>query len=222
MATDEQKPILLAFTKSQLTGKAEAACSNHIFERWGELKDFLKQNYSEKKHQGHLLMELQKSKQNPTETVSQFLFRIETALKKLLVSVQQNIINQVELEGRIASMNDLALHTFILNLRPEISQMLRAREIRTLNEAYNIALEEEKVQLMFRHQQNTKPKYCTFCHMNGHNSHECNRKFNYYKKNNISNEFAKIRISAHNEKDQNRSFDKFCVYCKHRGHLITE
>lgn len=39
--------------------------------------------YADKKHHGHLLIELQNCEQGPNETISQYIVRIETALKRL-------------------------------------------------------------------------------------------------------------------------------------------
>lgn len=112
---------------------------NHNFDSWNELKTYLKQTYSEKKHQSHLLLDLQNCKQNYNENVSQFLCKIEGCLKRLLSSIQQTNIKEAELNGRLAAMKELALHTFILSVKPEIGCMLRARKLDNLIEAFSIA-----------------------------------------------------------------------------------
>lgn len=90
-------------------------------------------------------------------------------MKRLLTSTQQNTTIPAELPGRLAAMNDLALHTFILNIKPDISNMLRARNIESLNEAFNLAIEEEKVQLLIKvKHSNFKTIECSICNKTGH------------------------------------------------------
>lgn len=211
LANEDQGTILLAYTKAQLTGKAEAACANHVFRTWDALKEYLKSMYSDKKHHGHLLMELLSCKQIANETVSQYMYRIETCLKRVLTSIQQGRHPQEELPGRIASMNDLALHTFILNAKPEISQMLRAREITKLNEAFNIAIEEEKVALLLN-QQKPEKKFCNNCKRSGHTAQNCFRKSGSNATQNKNS--SKLIL--------NSTGVKTCKYCKAKGHNIFE
>lgn len=207
IATPEQIDILLAYTKTQLSGKAEAAVSNHDFNSWLDLKNFLKSIYSDAKHHGHLLIELLSCKQQPTEQISQYICRIETALKRLLTSTQQNTTIPAELPGRLAAMNDLALHTFILNIKPDISNMLRARNIESLNEAFNLAIEEEKVQLLIKvKHSNFKTIECSICNKTGHSSNQCYRKPNTSKS---------ILNTTQNS-------IKTCRYCKKDGHVTQE
>lgn len=208
IASPDQIDILLAYTKTQLNGKAEAAASNHDFNTWVELKNFLKSIYADSKHHGHLLIELLSCKQLPTEQISQYICRVETALKRLLTSTQQNTTIPAELPGRLAAMNDLALHTFILNIKPDISSMLRARNIENLNEAFNLAIEEEKVQLLIKlKQSNFKSTECSICHKLGHTANQCFKKPSTTKP---------ILYTTSN--DVNNS----CKYCKKVGHNIQE
>ncbi|XP_048484046.1 uncharacterized protein LOC125490066 [Plutella xylostella] len=67
LASDQQKPILFKFILSQLNGKAEVACSIKDFNSWDQLKEFLKTQFSERKHYSHLLTDLQESRQGPQE-----------------------------------------------------------------------------------------------------------------------------------------------------------
>lgn len=234
LAKPNQHNILLAFAKTQLIGKAEAACSNHIFDSWDSLKDYLKNIYSDKKHHGHLLMELQNCKQGLNETISQYICRIETAVKRLLTSVQQNCSDSLELPGRLVSIEDLALHTFIINVKPQISQMLRARNIKTLNEAHNIALEEEKTQLLIHKQpiSSNNSKYCSYCKKVGHTTINCFKKpstssnLNSYPNPNrkiYSASTSQNSSSRFNQNNSNSNYvQKQCAYCKRMGHLISE
>lgn len=146
LATTSQKPIVFKFILCQLQGKAEVACSIKEFQTWEQLKEFLKTQFSERKHYSHLLMELQESKQLPNENVSKFALKIEMHLSQLLTEITLNNSKAKELAGRIAAMEELALHHFLVGLQPRISNIVRCKSPRTLNEAINYAVSEERIQ----------------------------------------------------------------------------
>lgn len=50
-----------------------------------------------------------------------------------------------ELVGRIAAMQDLALHHFVIGLKPQSSTIVTCRDPETLNDAINFAISEEKI-----------------------------------------------------------------------------
>lgn len=146
LATEIQKPIVFKYILSQLRGKAEVACSIKEFNNWEQLKEFLKNQFGVRKHYSHLLTELQDSKQGPQDSVSEFALRIETSLSQLLTEISISTSKLKELPGRSAAMEDLALHHFVIGLNPRISAIVRCRSPKTLNEAINFAISEEKIQ----------------------------------------------------------------------------
>lgn len=146
MASDRQRPILFKYILCQLSGKAGLACSIKEFNSWEQLKDFLKSQFSDQKHYAHLLTELQEAKQRANENVSQFSLRVETYLSQLLTEVSQSNTKVKDLSGRVAAMEDLALHHFIMGLYPRISNIVRCRSPKNLNEAINMANSEERIQ----------------------------------------------------------------------------
>lgn len=146
LATDTQKPILFSYILCQLQGKAEIACSIKEFNTWDQLKDFLKIQFSERKHYAHLLMDLQESRQGPAENVTQYSLKVETCLSSLLTEISLSTTKQKELPGRTAAMEDLALHHFLMGLHPRLSNIIRCRTPKNLNEAINLAVSEERIQ----------------------------------------------------------------------------
>lgn len=146
LASVIQRPILFKYILSQLTGKAELACSIKEFTSWVQLKEFLKTQFSERKHYAHLLTDLQESKQGPQENVNQFSLRVETHLSQLLTEITLSNTKVKELPGRCAAMEDLALHHFLMGLHPRISNIVRCRSPKNLNEAINMAISEERIQ----------------------------------------------------------------------------
>lgn len=147
LASKSQKPILFRFMLSQLEGRAESTCSIKEFDTFEQFAEFLKQQFGEKKHYAHLLSELQNSKQAPAEAVNVYALRVEKCLAKLLTEINISVPTKkkTEVAGRVAAMEDLALHTFITGLYPRLSQIVRCRDPDTLNEAINFAVAEEKL-----------------------------------------------------------------------------
>lgn len=219
LASESQKDLLLKFIISKLRGKAQIACSNRIFESFDSLKDFLRQNFGERKHYNHLLLDLQSCKQEVSETVAQYVLRIETCLTNLQAEIHNSDTLKKELAGRIAMTEDLALYTFIIGLHSNVSNIVRCRDPKSFNAAVNIALEEEKI---LNTQKSTivqvKSKFCRNCNRRGHSESECY--------NNKRREETRYRVQLRTQSNPSTSnFNSapvICRYCKNVGHDISE
>lgn len=210
LATDSQEPILFKYILSQLHGKAEVACSIKEFTSWDQLKEFLKTQFSERKHYSHLLTDLQESRQGPQDTVSQYALRMETCLSQLLTEISLSNTKAKELPGRTAAMEDLALHHFLMGLHPRISNIVRCRSPKTLNEAINFAISEERIQQTLYRRPQTEQKS---------NNNNNNNKFRAGpSKPNFNTSFSSQKSS--NPVPQGAS-NAFCRYCKTAGHDIS-
>lgn len=196
LASAQQEPILFKYVLSQLQGKAEIACSIKEFSNWEQLKDFLKTQFSERKHYTHLLMELQEAKQGASENVSQFALRVETCLSQLLTEISITNTKVKELSGRTAAMEDLALHHFIMGLHPRISNIIRCNKPQSLNEAVNLAVSEERIQLTLYKKPISEPPR----RPNNPNPNQGRQSFN--------------------RPLMNNSTEPLCRYCKSVGHTI--
>lgn len=210
LATETQKLILFKYIISQLNGKAEVACSIKEFNSWEQLKDFLKTQFSDRKHYSYLLTELQECKQGTSESVNQFALRIETFLSQLLIEVSSSNTKQKELPGRSAAMEDLALHHFLMGLYPRLSNIVRCKSPKTLNEAINQAVSEERIQqtLYKRTQTESKP---TNNNNNRLNTRAGPSRGNFYAPNQQRPALSQSQGST----------SVFCRYCKIPGHDIS-
>lgn len=204
LAGPSQQSIVLKYILSQLEGRAELACSIKIFDKWSSLRDFLKSQFGERKHYLHLLTDLQDCKQGPNENVTQFSLRVESCLAHLLTEVSMSCARTTELVGRVAAMQDLALHTFILGLNPKISMVVRCQDVQTLNEAINLAISEEKI-LQFSNK-----------HLNNYQ--------NSPPRSNQPPRFSQPGPSNPNKfnPNQRRYQPVVCRYCKAPGHNIEQ
>lgn len=204
LASKSQKPTLFHYIQSQLTDRAETTCSVKEFESFEQFIDFLKQQFGERKHYAHLLTELQDCKQGFSETVDQFSLRIETCLAKLLTEINISIPTKkkMELTGRVAAMQDLALHTFIIGLQPRISQVVRCRNPDSLNSAISFAVEEQKI-ISSINRKSTP------------NTYDRSKNLNYRRESQTSP--RNYRFDHPNAVHTN---DMVCRYCKNIGHTI--
>lgn len=219
LARPEQQDILFKFILSQLEGKAEAVCSLKYFKDWPELKSFLKSTFGEVEHRDHLLLDLQTCKMKGNEDVSQFSLRLESCLTRLQTDITHSTVKKSELEGRIASTEDLALHTFLLGLPTTLSTIVRCRNPQTLNEAIDLAIQEEKLQNYVRISRHSDPKTiisCNKCGKTGHPTHKC-----FLNQRPIYNIYRKPLPPSSNLVNSNNSNIIICNYCKNPGHDIS-
>lgn len=221
LASESQKELLLKFIVSKLDGKAQIACSNKVFDTFEDLKNFLKQNFGERKHYNHLLLDLQSCKHQPNETVAQYALRIETCLTSLQSEIHNSDSLKKELAGRIAMTEDLALYTFTLGLQSNIGNIVRCRDPKTLNAAINIAIEEEKI-LNLAKNTSVKSKYCKNCNKIGQVESECYGKLKRDMQRSQFQVHSRPQNNNYNYKLQNANTTVTCRYCKNVGHDISQ
>lgn len=217
LASANQQDILLKYILSQLEGRAESACSIKNFENWQQLEDFLKAQYGDRKHYAALLSDLQDCRQLSNETVNQFALRVESCLSKLMSEINISIptTKKGELTGRLAAMQDLALHTFVSGLNPRLSTVVRCRDPEALNDAINFAVSEEKIF------QATSRRNPNFGHSSNQNPNHPGR-FRQFPQQNRS-------IPQHGMNNNHMTSPPFrpiaslvCRYCKFAGHTIDK
>ncbi|KPJ04952.1 hypothetical protein RR46_04068 [Papilio xuthus] len=213
LASTSQQNILLKYILSQLRGHAEIACTIKEFENWPQLEEFLKSQFGNTKHYAALLSDMQECRQLNNETVHQFALRIESCLSKLLSEINISIptSKKGELTGRVAAMQDLALHTFVTGLNPRLSTVVRCRDPKHLNDAINFASSEEKISQA---------------------SQRRNTSFNQSPNQNLnrSRPFHPLNRNPQNGTNRNHNGDyptparpndtPVCRYCKFPGHTI--
>lgn len=222
LATKGQKPILFKYILSQLEGKAEATCSIKDFESFEQFIEFMKNYFGERKHYAHLLSELQDCRQNLSESVNQFALRIETCLAKLLTEVNISVSTKKkksELAGRVAAMEDLALHTFLVGLNPRLAQIVRCRDPESLNAAISFAVAEEKILYSFQRRAPTnttnerprpsqfrpnesRPMICRYCKNIGHSIENCRKRQYNNNRNRQQREFSNTYPPVNRHFDQ--------------------
>lgn len=211
LATNEQKTPLFYFILSKISGKAKDQLAQQTFKNWSELKEKLKILYQDKKHYVQIMEELNNCKQHSNESVSDFFQRLEILNSRALSAAQQHTKNVIDLPGKIQTINELTLNRFIHHSSPNISQMLRWKDLENLNSAYTAALTEERAL-------NINRKFCKICRKNNHDTSQCTLKNKIPQKpiNTIQNS------QSYSVNKSSQFQNKFCNYCKKPGHLINE
>lgn len=217
LASESQKDVLFKYILCQLQGKAQTACSVKEFNNWLQLKEFLKTQFSERKHYAHLLTDLQECKQQNNEPVSQYALKIESCLSHLLTEMSISHGHKSrEMIGRTAAMEELALHHFQMGLIARISNIVRCKSPQTLNQAINIAISEEKIQQCL-YKQNTSGT-----RQEKPNFPRSNTVFQRRDQNpQSSSSTNQPRPSLFNRPSHNLSAT-ICRYCKAPGHTLEQ
>lgn len=220
LASDPQKDILFKYILCQLQGKAQTACSVKEFTNWLQLKEFLKTQFSERKHYAHLLTDLQDCRQQNNEPVSQYALRIDTCLSQLLTEISISHGHKSrEMIGRTAAMEELALHHFQMGLITRISNIVRCKSPKTLNEAVNIAISEEKIQQFLFKQSpaNTRQERPNFQRPN---FQPMRRDQNQRSSANPNQ--PRTNFNPNRPTNTNNSSSPVCRYCKTPGHTLEQ
>ncbi|KAJ0180926.1 hypothetical protein K1T71_003011 [Dendrolimus kikuchii] len=221
LASTDQQTVLCKYIISQLEGKAQLACCIKRFDNWSEIKQFLKSTFGEKKHSTHLLVDLQNCKQLPSEDVTQYSLRVESCLTRLQADIHYSCQDEKELLGRLASMEDLALNSFLLGMNTEFSHIVRCRNPKSLSEAISHAVEEEKLHNLSKLSRKLN-KQCSICNKGGHLSSECYRNKKPKQTSYHINSNNHIPRKLNHNYNSNSYKSKTCAYCKKPGHLIQE
>lgn len=210
-ASSHQSDALIAFVISRITGSAKAELRDKTIENWAQLKGLLLRLYSDKKHYTQLMEELNTIRQNNNESVHSYHNRIDKLCTRLLNSITCQ--DESERVGRIETIKELSLQRFILHSHPDISRFLRAKEIKTLSDAFNSAVEEERALSISKSGSSFSQsnKYCNYCKTKSHFTKDC------FKKRNVPRDVHFNKPFSNENKNQ-----KTCNYCKKHGHLISE
>ncbi|CAH4009617.1 unnamed protein product [Pieris brassicae] len=118
-----------------------------------------------------------------------------------------------ELAGRIAAMQDLAVHHFVIGLKPQLSTIVRCRDPETLNDAINLAISEEKIMEASRKRYNNPQSQGPL------NKNNYSRP-NYQFRDRYQNKPTLAYERTPNNVNLSSAQSLFCRYCKAKGHVI--
>lgn len=176
LAQPHQKPPLLLYVVSKLSTNVVNEVELSGVASWETLKTKLKLYYSHTKHLAQAHEELELIKQNPNESITDYFKRVERAKNDCIQAETINCKSDVDLPGLKKAIQQTALRRFIIHCHPSISQMLRARDIISLNEAYSLALQEEKILNYTKARVQPSQNYCSYCKTSTHSLQQCRKR----------------------------------------------
>lgn len=207
------KGLVLQALISTLSGKAGEAIQFKTIASLGELKAILRSAFFKNHSISYLQLQLNSIEQEKNEKINNYANRIEKAYHELTIAQTEGrtpntakIINEV-VKGE-------ALSIFINGLITPIRNVVKARGVKTLEEAISIALEEE--------QSFESHKLKTNYHKNENFS-----KYNNHFKTNQNKPFINYQSRTYREqqpyiKQERNEVKIICAYCKKPNHHISE
>lgn len=219
LAAPEQETPLLYTVITKLEDPALTQLMHAELDNWKDLKEKLITLYREKKQYTQLFEELNNLKQIYKEPIVKFFARIEFAVAETVNEIKQIEKNKTLLPGAINNIEMIALSRFLYHSHPDISRILRITKPKTLQEAYAIAIEEEK-SLSYLANQNYANKFDNAHFRGGNFQQNQNKNFNR----NYENQNKNFQNNRMNEPQNNSraSDNKNCLRCGKYGHFAKE
>lgn len=218
---DTCKPILVKAITTKLSGKAFAVTRNREIVDWVGLKSLLESAFCARRTPGYLQLELNSTRQKTGESVQEYSGRVEKLFHELCnVSVTGR--KPAEAEGVRSYIKETTLTSYVEGLHQNLRQIVKSKNLSSLEEAIKESLEEEKLlesnretRRLFQNNNksgsNNGQKYCSICKKNNHNTAQCR-----FAKENQSKQEGNQKTK---DTQPTGSIQKLtCTYCKAKGH----
>ena len=209
LCQEEEKNVLFELIKMQLHGKAYDLTPHRLIENWNKLKVLLEEIFSDKRSQGQWEMEMHSCKQGPQEKVIDFANRLENSMVKLINCVTAGVERNVA-ESFGTLIRNQARNVFLVGLLEPLNILVKLRNPNSLETAIELAVAEEREMISRKETQsmfgiNNSKQACQLCGKLNHSAKNCYQFLNTKKK--------VLSIESN---------EKFCRYCKRKGHLLEE
>lgn len=142
LSQEDQRPALLAYIKSKISGNASTILMNKNIRSWPDLKNELNKIFRESYSTLSLHRELISLHQKSGETVMQYTQKCESLQRRLLQNAKSGTTDK-DWEGKSTYIKQNILDAFINGLNEKIGNYTNIRKPKDLNEASSFAKEEE-------------------------------------------------------------------------------
>jgi type I site-specific restriction endonuclease len=134
---------LFKFVLTRISGEPRTAIAHRNLENWEELKEFLKNTYTEKRTLDYHANQLFSTKQSKVESVSEWMQRVQKLGSKFREAALQDC-EQDEAAGILTLADKLRNICFVQGLYSDrIQTIVRSRNHSSFDEIAETALEEE-------------------------------------------------------------------------------
>jgi cellular nucleic acid-binding protein len=210
--------ILFTFVLTRINGEPRTAIAHRNLENWGELKEFLKNIYTDKRTLDFHANQLFSTKQTRSETVSEWIQRVQTLGSKFREAALQDCKPE-EKAGILTLADKLRNICFIQGLYSDrIQTIVRSRNYSAFDDIAETVLEEESAIFSknerHRHASGIAdgPK-CSNCNKVGHLASRC-----YLKE---RKDTRVSQLTARNSR-QEKTSDLICYNCQGKGHMAKQ
>jgi hypothetical protein len=202
---------LFTFVLTRISGEPRIAIAHRNLENWEELKEFLKNTYTEKRTLDFHANQLFSTKQNKTESVSEWIQRVQKLGSKFREAALQDC-EQDERAGILTLTDKLRNICFIQGLCSDrIQTIVRSRNYASFDDIAETALEEESAIFSKNERyKNVNVSTCSNCHKAGHLANRC------YLKDRRDARVNQLTAKVNNPAKSN---EVICYNCQGKGHL---
>jgi hypothetical protein len=218
----ENKGRLYQFILTKISGEPRTAIAHRNLESWEELREFLKNTYTEKRTLDYHASQLFKAKQGKVENVSEWIQKIQTLGSKFREAALQDCTED-ERAGILNLADRLRNICFTQGLYSDrIQTIVRSRNQDHFDEIAETALEEESA-LVSKHERYNgeaeNPRKCGNCGKLGHSTQACFLK----RATKIGPpQNGQARVNQTGVEERNRPWEITCYNCNRKGHYARD
>lgn len=222
---EECRPVLLQAILTKFSGKAFTVTQHREVKTWDSLRGLLEVTFCAKRTPGYLQLELSTTRHKSGETIQEYSSKIEKLLHELC-NVSTSRKTEIEAKAIHNYIKETTLTTYVEGLPNSIRNIIKSRNLPTLEDAIKESLEEEKIFLSNKETQRllyNKPntssnnKYCKNCQKTNHNTSDCR----YASRSIDTGQYNKSSKELRYSKDLNIKYETY-AYCKKTGHAIEK
>ena len=133
--------VLINNIRAKVKGKAALGICNNPLNSWAEIKEALVANFSDKRDEEHLILELGRMRQSQVESPFDFHARVYKIFSLLISKMKNSSTNQYT-DATYKLMERTALRTFLMGLQEDIGRLLITKGPSNLNDAIAILTNE--------------------------------------------------------------------------------
>jgi len=206
---------LFKFVLTRISGEPRTAIAHRNLENWEELREFLKNTYTEKRTLDYHANQLFSTKQSKSENVSEWIQRVQKLGSKFREAALQDC-EQEERAGILTLADKLRNICFVQGLYSDrIQTIVRSRNYSSFDDIAETALEEEsaifsKNERYKNSSANIDSPKCSNCHKLGHVASKC-----------YLRDRRDTRVNHLSARDDSRgkSSELICYNCQGKGHM---